>query len=151
MRIAMVCSVSLFVALSGCAFEDSENLDLAEEELVATEEAEATAAVLEQAPADQEVVAEDETGEAEAAPDEELAEKDQAVDSSLAPCGLSITASGDGKVWYQIRNCHSYRVHRELDIAGWWDICPCHNLAPGETESGACARPASSVRGIRSC
>ncbi len=73
-----------------------------------------------------------------------------------APCGLSYTTGevplGPMKVvYYDIRNCHSYTVHRKLDLAGTTDE-PCLTIRAGQTVSRTRIIAGwAGVRGIKSC
>jgi hypothetical protein len=165
MRILMISSLTVFAMLAGCAFEE-ENDPAADSEFADSESADSESADSEglddpaAAASEEALLADQEAADRELAklddgvPDEDIAQgvPDQvAVDEAvaLAPCGLDIFAQGDGKVFYTIRNCHSFRVKRELDVVNWWDICECHDIAAGQTVEGACAR--TSIRGIKDC
>jgi hypothetical protein len=73
-----------------------------------------------------------------------------------APCGLSYTVGdvplGPLKVvYYDIRNCHSYTVHRKLDLAGTTDE-PCLTIGAGQTVSRTRVVAGwAGVRGIKPC
>jgi hypothetical protein len=77
-------------------------------------------------------------------------------EAMAAPCGLSHT-TGDlpggplKVVYYDIRNCHNYKVKRKLDLAGTTDE-PCLTIQAGQTVSRTRVIAGwAGVRGMKPC